>query len=642
MALALAGVSIALASAIGPTLQSPPMLVAVAAVALAASLGGAGPGLLTTFIVGCWYGAPRDAALDAPSALRLGLFIAVGTVVAWTSGWSRTRFVGVLARGREAARRVRGRLGFLSAITRAMDEGVYALDRAGRITYLNAAAERMLGFRQSELLGKTLKEGLRCDHVDGGCPGKSCRLLTVMSTGEPSRGSDDVLTRKDGSRFPVRYSSAPVLRNGAITGAVVAFQDITEERCCEARERFLAAATQQLAHSIDYEETLARVGRLALPHLGDWCMVVLIDETGAARRIAVETLDPARADAAREILRRYPIDLQAEHGVGRVLRSGEAELLPEVSGFVGQSGSTFRARAELLHKMGLRSFMAVPLRARGRLIGVMDFAISTTSRRFGRADLALANELARRCALAIDNARLHRQAQDAVRAREDTLAIVSHDLKSPLAAIRTAAGSVKISAAPGPAGEAARRAAESIDRVCGRMNRLIGDLVDLASIDAGRLSMLRAEVSCAETAVEALETIRPVAEHAKVEVGVEARGGGLRVDGDRDRIHQVLVNLLSNAVKVTPAGGRVRLRYRARGRRVVFSVSDTGPGVSREDQSRIFDRYWRGADAGYKGTGLGLSIAKALVEAHGGRLWVVSKPGAGATFRFTLPAAGAV
>ncbi len=629
--------AIGLTTALAPWLDAPFYLVCVGAVAISAAFGGTGPGLLTAVLAGgcATTSLPRLPAFQ--QVAWFGAYSVVSAVVAFATGWSRAAFFAVMARRREITRAVRGRLEFLRAITRAMDEGVYALDPVGNLTYLNAAAERMLGYRQSEVLGLPLKEALRCRRIDGTCAGKNCRLLHVIASGESLRGDDDLLTRKDGTCFPVRYSSAPLVRGGQTVGAVVVFQDVTEERRQQERDRFLAKATEELARSIDYEETLARVARLALPFLGDWSMVVLVDERGSARRIAVEALDPSHAVLAREMLDGYPIDLEADHGAGRVLRTGEPELLPEVAEFVGHSGPTTHARAQILRRLGLRSFMAVPLRARGRVFGVVDFGIIDSGRRFGAADIALATELAGRCAMAIDNARLHRQAHDAVRAREHMLAVVSHELRNPLGAIRMAASIVERGMDGAARPERARSASSTIERACGRMNRIIGDLGDLASIDGGRLSLKRAELAADRIVEDAVEAVRASAEEAELELSSVPAAEPLRVLADHDRLQQVLVNLLSNAIRVTPPGGRVWVRHRRRGDAVVFSVSDTGPGIAHELQARIFDAYWRASDVRYKGTGLGLSIANGILAAHGGRLWVVSRPGRGATFRFSLP-----
>ncbi|WP_242332892.1 MULTISPECIES: ATP-binding protein [Anaeromyxobacter] len=636
LAVTLATAAIGLTLVLSPVFPHTLTVLALGAVAVSTATCGAGPGVLVIVLVVGWFTALVAPTLDRGEALHFVLFALVGALIVRTSGSARASLRAAVGLRREGARRVRARLESLRAVTRAVDEGVYAIGRDGRITYLNAAAERMLGYRSKELVGLEMKAALRCNRIEGTCSGKTCRLLNVMATGQPHRGADDTLTRKDGSCFPVRYSSAPITRGGRIVGAAIAFQDITEERRAAKRERFLAIATEQLASSLGFDETLARSARVALPHLGDWCAVVLAGECGAAGRVAVEALDPARAHEGYEILRRTPVAPLAEDGFGIEVRTSAPELIREVDNLSDHDGSTARAREELLRRVGVRSFMSVPLRARDRVLGTMDFGIAGSSRRFDAEDLGVATELARRCALAIDNARLYQQAQDAIRARDDTLAIVSHDLRNPLSAIRMAASVAAGSTAPGTP---ARKASQSIERVCNRMNRLIGDLVDLASIDAGRLSILRTAICPAGPVDDAVDAIRPLAEQLGVRLELDLAVDPPRVWGDRDRLQQVLVNLLSNAVKVSARGASVRLRSRALPGTVVFSVSDRGPGIPLEHQARIFDRYWRDPSVRYTGTGLGLSIARGIIEAHGGRLWVVSRPGAGATLRFTIPLA---
>jgi PAS domain S-box-containing protein len=618
---------------------APLLVIGLGAVAVAAIVAGPGPGRLAIAVVAAAWTA-KEWPLAPEAAVRLALFLAVGLLVAHASGWARASSARLHAVRREAAHRLRSRLAFQRAIANAVDEGIFAVDERGRVTFLNAAAERSLGYRTGELLGKRLKEALRCTRADE-CGDDVCRVAAVMSTGRPFRAEDGHLTRKDGSWLPVRYSSAPIHRAGRVTGAVVAFQDVSAEQRAASRERFLAAATEQLATSIDLDETLARVVRLALPYLGDWCMVVLVEEGGAPRRVVVETKDPAIAPAAREMLAAYPIDLGAEHGVGRVLRTGESELLENVDPSELIEGPTGELRMAMLRKIGLRSLIAVPLRARGRLLGVIDFAIAKGRRRFDREDLADAEEIARRCALALDNARLHRKVQEAVRARDELLAVVSHDLRSPLGAIQVAARLVEQSAPSGAAGDPGRRSAALIERASARMGRLVEDLLDLASVESGRLSMTQVPLRPGEIAEEAADAIRLLAAEAGVDVAVQPRTVTAAVAGDRGRVQQVLSNLLSNAVGMTPAGGCVCVGYRQRGGHVVFSVADSGPGIPSEDRRRIFERFWRGPDARYRGSGLGLAISRAIVEAHGGRIWAgTGRSRAGAVFRFTLPIAG--
>ncbi|HEX7489103.1 MAG TPA: HAMP domain-containing sensor histidine kinase, partial [Anaeromyxobacteraceae bacterium] len=230
----------------------------------------------------------------------------------------------------------------------------------------------------------------------------------------------------------------------------------------------------------------------------------------------------------------------------------------------------------------------------------------------------------------------YRAAQEATRVREEVLAIVSHDLKTPLGALHMGAQVVARLAPVGAQGEELRRAANTVRRTAERMGRLIHDLVDVASMEAGRLSLSRARHDAATIAREVVEALSPLAVERAVELTFDA-DEPLPLGADRDRLHQVLTNLISNALQVTPAGGKVKVASHREGSEVVFSVSDTGPGIPAEDLAHLFERWYRGRRAPYPGSGLGLAIARAIVEGHGGRIWVESEEGAGSAFSFAIP-----
>ena len=421
--------------------------------------------------------------------------------------------------------------------------------------------------------------------------------------------------------------------------AVVRLRSEDRVRRTLAGERFLAEASRQLALSIDWQQTLSRVARLAVPFLGDWSIVVMVGTDGQARSVAAEAADPARAGVARELLERYPIDRSATHGVGRVLRTGAPELLPEIGSddFVdGDAGEQGALRRDILGRLGLRSYIGAPLVVGERILGAIAFGVADGPRRYGPDDLALAQALAQRCALAIENASLYRAAQEATRVREEVLAIVSHDLKTPLGALLMGAQMVARLAPPGGQGEELRRAANTVRRTAERMGRLIHDLVDVASMDAGRLSLKPADQDAAGIAREVVEALQPLAAERIVALTLDA-DAPLPLHADHDRLHQVLSNLISNALQVTPAGGKVTVASRCDGGEVVFTVVDTGPGIPSEDLAHLFERWYRGRRAPYPGSGLGLAIARAIVEGHGGRIWVESEQGAGSAFSFTIP-----
>jgi signal transduction histidine kinase len=242
-------------------------------------------------------------------------------------------------------------------------------------------------------------------------------------------------------------------------------------------------------------------------------------------------------------------------------------------------------------------------------------------------------------ALAVENARLYTQAQRAVRVREQILAIVSHDLRNPVGTILMATTLLAQPEEPGEVREELSRSVGRIRRAAETMRRLIDDLLDFASIEAGSLAIRRQAHDPGLLIQETLAGFEDVATSRGLEITATAGPQLSKLDGDRDRILQVLSNLVGNATKVTAQGGHIALRVEARGRDLLFAVSDDGPGIGEENVKYLFERYWRGVDAAYKGTGLGLAIAKGIVNAHGGQIWVESELGHGATFLFTIPAA---
>jgi len=290
--------------------------------------------------------------------------------------------------------------------------------------------------------------------------------------------------------------------------------------------------------------------------------------------------------------------------------------------------------------MGVRSYMAVPLVHGGRVLGAMAFGIAESARRFGADDVALATELGRRCAFALENARLYREAQEATRTREEVLSIISHDLQTPIGAIRLGVGLMRRLLRRGAREEELVKTADTIERATERLGRLVQDLVDFARMERGRLTVRVQPEDALAMLSDALEIVKPLADDGEVALTLEVPAGMRPVACDRHRVMQVLQNLLGNAIKVVPAGGAVRVDARPAADELVVSVSDDGPGIPPEDLPRVFERFWRGKRPGYEGSGLGLAIARAIVEAHGGRIWVESEVGAGTTFSFALPFAG--
>jgi signal transduction histidine kinase len=275
----------------------------------------------------------------------------------------------------------------------------------------------------------------------------------------------------------------------------------------------------------------------------------------------------------------------------------------------------------------------------GRKLGTIQLWDKKDGAEFDEADEAILTQLAQLAAVALENARLFRAAQDATRTRDDLVAIVSHDLRNPIHTIHMAASFLLDIAPANDRRAQARRQLEVIQRSATRANRLIQDLLDVARIQAGGLAVDPVPVDVKSLLHEAVESATPLASAAQLSVLCDPPESVGPIASDRERVLQVFANLIGNAIKFTPKGGEIRIGAASENGEVRFTVADTGPGIPPEHLEHVFDRYWQAKSAKKLGAGLGLSIAKGIVEAHGGRIWVESPPNSGAQFNFTMPVA---
>lgn len=691
VAVALAAAAIVVGAALGWELRMYAAFVSFAALLLAALRGGAGPGFLALALCTVMYGVTggglrSEAWLQEPDPVhRLAFFVVFGALGVWAASALRQGYQHVRARRRSAearaeTQRIAAELGVralaesdLDALLAATVGAVAGALRCDAVTLLELqpdgrtmrlrdgagvppdALGALLGPADAPIAARALaaREPLAVDDValepEVASPmlvrfGVSSTLAAPVVASGPAGRSFGVLSAHSRRQRVFGADEASFLQAAAnvIGTAVVRVRAEQRVRRTLEVEHFLAEASRQLALSIDWHETLSRVAKLAVPFLGDWSLVVIVGPDGTPRNVAAEAADPARADVVHELLDRYPIVLDAAHGVGRILRTGAAELIPDTGSDVfvqGDAGDASAVRRDILQRVGLRSYIGAPLAVGDRILGAIAFGISSGTRRYQPEDLATAEALAQRCAAALENARLYQAAQEATRVREEVLAIVSHDLKTPLGAMAIAAQMVSRLAPPGPAGDDLRKAASTVRRGADRMRRLILDLVDVAGTDARPLSIAPAEHEAGAIVREAVEAMQALADDREVRLEIAAREE-VPLRCDRDRLLQVLSNLVANALQVTPAGGGVRVEARREGAEALLVVADDGPGIPAEDLPHLFERWYRGKRARYPGSGLGLAIARTIVEAHGGRIWATSEEGKGSVFSFALPLGG--
>jgi signal transduction histidine kinase len=418
----------------------------------------------------------------------------------------------------------------------------------------------------------------------------------------------------------------PVLERGAIT---------------RARWRFLAEASTTLDRSLDYKETLTNVVQLVVPRMADYAAIALLGEDGSLNWGYSAHADPAKADLAAE-LRTYQPQLNLENNpTARTLRSGETQVVKVVDDAFLRTIAREDRHLAILRQLEPSSIIYLRLAARDRVLGSLVMATSSDSgRRYTDRDVAIANEVARRVSLAVDHALLFKAAQDAARTREQMMAVVSHDLRNPLATIQMAVSFMLEEMVPDDAArEPERKQLQAIHRSAERMYRLIQDLLNVAAIEAGQLAVTRTALRVDVIVTDALELLRPLAAAKRITLETDLPPALPSVAADRERLLQVFSNLGGNAIKFTPENGRIEIRAAARDTTVEFTVRDTGPGITSEDLPHIFDRFWQGRKTARAGVGLGLAIAKGIVESHGGAIRVESEPGRGSCFAFTLPVA---
>ena len=505
-------------------------------------------------------------------------------------------------------------------------------DQNGKILIFNSKAENLFGYNLDETIGRQIELLIPEWHLANR---NTFQPIFFNSIKTQPLGQELYGIQKDGGELRIELSVTP-LQNPEGIQLLSSIIDITERKRNEIGLRCLSEAGVTLSKSLDIKETMEKTVHFLLPKFADWCILDLLES--GAKQIAIAYPETKKEMFFHELSTRLVPDPALGRGSAYVMHSGKSELYTDLTNDSDWIATTLGlVHPKIMRELGVVSYMCVPLIARGRTLGTITYVSRISNCHYNSFYLTLAEEIANRGAIAIDNAQLFLDAQSAIRIREYFLSVVSHDLKNPLFAISAGTSLLLDSQLPMER-EVVQKIAGQMSKSASRMDRLIHDLLDLAKLEANQLLIERHRNNSATLIEESISQIEIQIKSKSLNLVKDFVKDNFFVSCDHDRSLQIIVNLLDNAVKFSPDSGTIKISTKRSGESIEFAISDTGPGLTQDQLLHVFDRYWQADRLSRRGSGLGLSIVSELVKAHGGKIWVESKLGQGTTFFFTLPA----
>lgn len=424
-----------------------------------------------------------------------------------------------------------------------------------------------------------------------------------------------------------------------VVASKIAFTFHSERQQIEQSLRYLAEASKLLASSLDYHKTLESIGKLAVPTMADWFTIDMLDKSGELQRITIAHKDPKQIKWARELQKEYPPDMNAPMGIPNVIRTGKSELYPDIPDEMLVKAARDKKQLQLLRKLGFSSAMIVPIHQQGVTVGGISFISTNPHRHYNTSDVTIAEELAHRASIAIENARLYSDSQKAISLRDEFISVASHELKTPVTSVKMFTQVLKHHSEQ--IGDTkAIQYLSTMDKQLNKLTELIYDLLNISKIQAGRMEYNLKVFNFDTSIKDIVDVLQQSAGNHKIIVKGETKK---KIKGDEERIGQVVNNLVSNAIKYSPKAKEIIIHLTSDKESVTVGIQDFGVGMEKEHLVRIFERFYRVYDTNDKtfpGLGIGLYISAEIVKRHGGKLWVDSNLGKGSTFYFTLPVNG--
>lgn len=527
-----------------------------------------------------------------------------------------------------------------------MADGVMLVDDQAMVEFINMAGVSLLGTSATNVpIDQQASVFGFCNPDGSSMNPHEIPAAQALGTGRPVKDVS-VMIDREGTRIDLSMSAVPIKEEDTVTGVIVSFRDITERRRLEdemqaqaERAQILADAGAFFASNIDpVWVTQAIVERVA-EVLGDWAAVILRAPDSPQLEVAsIYHTDMASLGLAWSYIYRQPL-VVGEGNIGQVISSGYPSLTSNLDVSAPRETTTYHAV-----QMKLASLLVLPLRTRREIIGALVIAANNPERQMTDQKLPLAEVLAERAALAIENARLYteqvearRKVEDLSRLKDEFLSIASHELRTPVTSIKGYTQLARTLIRENDLKTSEEYLEIALDQI-DRMSRLILELLDVSRIETGRLEIRREEMRWSDFVRDVVQHHHTASKNRRFYLNLPA--ASKTVEGDRDRLEQVLGNLLENAVKYSPDGSEIFVDVRDETDRVVTAIRDKGIGIPADELGQVFERFHRGrqvSSTNYGGLGLGLYISKQIVERHNGTIWVESREGSGTTFYFSLP-----
>jgi PAS domain S-box-containing protein len=603
---------------------------AVASIVSSVSFLAGGAGTLRRILPG----RDQRLPLSAEAALEPEPAAAVRHASSTASGPEGRSIASRLLRLSRSYRRAEQARSKLAAIVESSSDAIIGKSLNGTISSWNRGASSLFGYRPEEVLGKPislLAPPAQKDEFRG--------VLNRIGRGERIDRGETLWLRKDGNSVHVSISVSPIKDVwGRIVGAATIARDISDQVRIQEDQRFLLEVDRMLASSLDPDTILSGVADLAVGHLADGCAVDLVGEDGKLRQAAVVTRNPEKEPAARELHRRGYLRAGERYCMPSVVRDGVPQLHTDLSEARPELAPEDREHLDKLLLLGVRSAMVLPMVARGRTIGAIAFVSGEGGRRYNQSDLVLAEDLAHRVALVLDNVRLFQDAQRAILVRDEFLSVAAHEFRTPVTSLH---GFAQFALRQIDKGEAVdpqkiRQGLEVISYQSKKLAHLVSQLLSVSAMEAGNLTVDRQLVDLTRLVEGVVAMARTGTSDHSIVVHTPP---SMPIIADPFRLEQVVINLLDNAIKYSPDGGLIEVDLSAPSPGSTrLTVRDHGTGVPSDQLERVFDRLYRGHDAhNFSGMGLGLYVSREVIRLHGGEIWLESPQDGGTLCVVTLP-----